>query len=96
MIVYCQYLTSFFQNQLKGSRSFDVNEEAEEIEKIVNDMAAYDAWLAAALLCHYFSYEKNLREQASEMNISHTLFRVYVLAAKTCVASRIFSSGEWL
>lgn len=38
-----------------GQRSIPVNEEAEEVEKLIREMAKQNSNMALALRCHYFT-----------------------------------------
>lgn len=76
-----------------GLRSIPVNEQAEEIEKFVQEMALQDEAMALALR-HYYFNRYSLRRQAKEAGISHMQLKALVDMGRQWVVGRV--SGEQL
>lgn len=71
-----------------GEKPSPVNEAAEEIEKLVKEMAMHNQLLASVLRCHYFS-QGSLRIKSKRVGISHTQFKHYVDMAHWWLVGRI-------
>jgi hypothetical protein len=64
------------------------DEEAEEIEVLVTEMARHNSKMADALRIHYFD-RKKARDRSPAMQISASQFRNYVSMAKQWLAGRL-------
>lgn len=67
------------------------HEDAEEIEKLVKEMASYNNRMSTVLRCHYFS-NGGLRDKAKQLEISHTQFKYYVDMAKQWLSGRLVTN----
>ncbi len=67
------------------------NENAEEIESWVNDMAKQNDRMALALRYNYFT-KGGLRFKAQKIQVSHMLFKSYVDMAHQWLAGRLSAS----
>lgn len=65
-----------------------INEEAEEIEELVREMAEYNINMAHALRLHYFR-SGGLRIKSKELKISHMLYKSYLEMAQQWLAGRL-------
>ena len=73
--------------------SVPVNENAEEMEQFVQEMALQNPEMALALREHYFN-RYSLRKQAKEAGISHTQLKFLVDMGKQWMVGRM--SSEWV
>lgn len=71
-----------------GYRSLPDNKEAEEIEKLVNEMSEYNKIMALAIRCHYFSCG-GLRTKAGKIKVSHMQYKSYVDMAHQWIVGRL-------
>ncbi len=71
-----------------AQRSLPCDEEAEEIEALVVEMAKHNIKMADALRIHYFERKKS-RERSDEIDLSATQFKLYVNMAKQWLAGRL-------
>jgi hypothetical protein len=71
-----------------GTRPLPMDEEAEEIEALVTEMAKYNSKMAAALRIHYFDRKKS-RDRADAIQIAASQFKNYVSMAKQWLAGRL-------
>jgi hypothetical protein len=69
------------------------DEEAEEIEQLVREMACHNSKMADALRIHYFD-RKKARDRSPAMQISASQFRNYVSMAKQWLAGRLSACGR--
>lgn len=76
------------RTQPKGQRFLPVNENAEEIEKWVQEMALQNAAMALALR-HYYFNRYSLRKQAKEAGISHMQLKALLDMGKQWVVGRV-------
>lgn len=74
-----------------GPRPIACNEEAEEIERFVREIAKQNNKIALALRCQYFGYmgRRKSREHAELLRMSYARFRVYVAMGRQWVAGRL-------
>lgn len=68
-------------------KPIEINEIAEEIEKLVNEMARYKPLMAKVLRTHYL-YQLSLRRSAKKLNISYGQYNLYVQMAKQWLLGR--------
>jgi hypothetical protein len=68
--------------------AFFAHEKAEEIEKLVREMALQNQSMALALRSYYFN-RYSLRKQAKSAGISHTQLKALVDMAKQWVVGRL-------
>ena len=71
--------------------NIDINEQAEEIEKMVSEMAQYKSILSDCLRYQYLN-QKSLRDSANKLGISHTQYKLYVQMAKLWLVVRVSSN----
>jgi hypothetical protein len=71
-----------------GQRFTPINESAEEIENLVQELALQNAHLALALRDYYIN-QFSLRKQAKEAGISHTQLKYLLDMAKQWVVGRL-------
>ncbi len=71
-----------------GVKPLPVDEDAEEIEALVVEMAAQNSKMATALRIHYFDRKKS-RDRADAIQISASQFKNYVSMAKQWLAGRL-------
>ncbi|MDX1901871.1 MAG: antiterminator Q family protein [Gammaproteobacteria bacterium] len=71
-----------------GAKTLSSNEEAEEIEALVREMAHQNEKIALALRCQYFSCG-TLRVKAKKLHISHNQFKYYVDLGHQWLAGRL-------
>ena len=64
------------------------DEDAEEIEALVVEMAKQNNKMAAALRIHYFDKKKS-RARSDEIEVSATQFKLYVNMARQWLAGRL-------
>ncbi len=64
------------------------DEEAEEIELLVREMACHNSKMADALRIHYFDRKKS-RDRANAIQMASTPFKNYVKMAKQWLAGRL-------
>ncbi|MEO8964505.1 MAG: hypothetical protein ABI370_07530 [Gammaproteobacteria bacterium] len=64
------------------------DEEAEEIEALIIEMAKHNIKMAMALKIQYLSKRK-ARDRSAELNVCATKFRIYVDMAKQWLAGRL-------
>ena len=69
------------------------DEEAEEIEAIVREMAEYNEKMATMLRIHYFG-NGLVCERARKLGMSYARFRAYVDMARQWLAGRL-SASRW-
>lgn len=72
----------------QGSKPLPYNEEAEEIELFVRELANQKPIIASALRYYYFE-PGSLRMKASKLHLSHTQFKHYIDMAHYWLAGRI-------
>ncbi|MDX2165089.1 MAG: antiterminator Q family protein [Gammaproteobacteria bacterium] len=75
----------------RNSRFFktvDTNESAQEMEKLVTEMARYKPAMANALRMYYLE-RLSFRESAKKLKISYTQYNMYVQTAKSWLAGKI-------
>lgn len=70
-----------------------VDEDAEEIEKLVKEMSQHDDSMALALRCYYFE-KGGLRIKAKNINISHMQLKYYVDMAHQWLAGRLSNNAN--
>ena len=79
-------------NNNAGPKNMPTNERAEEIEKLVKEMAEQNYTMATVLRCQYFLHG-SLRSKAKYLNkylkISHTQFKYYVDMSEQWLAGRL-------
>jgi hypothetical protein len=66
----------------------ETHENAEEIEKLVSEMAQYKLYMAQALRSYYLD-SLSLRSGAKKLGISHTQYNLYVQMAKQWLVGRM-------
>lgn len=71
-----------------GPKSLPSNEEAEEIELLVNEIAKQNERIALALRCQYFGHRRS-RERAKSLGVSYAQFRIYVDLGRQWLAGRL-------
>lgn len=71
-----------------GHKSPPTNESAEEIERLVNEMARQNEAMALALRYQYFNHG-NLNKKAETLGISRTRFKNYLEMAHQWMAGRL-------
>ncbi|MCD6040302.1 MAG: hypothetical protein K0S27_1702 [Gammaproteobacteria bacterium] len=71
-----------------GVKPLPFDEDAEEIEALVTEMASYNSKIAAALRIYYFDRRKS-RDRAYAIQLSATQFNHYVNMAKQWLAGRL-------
>jgi hypothetical protein len=71
-----------------GIKPLSCDEEAEEIEHLVNEMCKQNFKMAMALRIQYFCKRKS-RERVRELDISASKFRILVEMAKQWIAGRL-------
>jgi len=76
-----------------GPGSIPWNEEAEEIEALVVEMATYGKDMAAALRQQYFGYG-SLSRRAASIGISYAQFRICIGMARHWLAGRMSAFRE--
>jgi antitermination protein Q len=76
------------RTQPAGHRAMPVNERAEEVEKLVQEMSLQNSSMALALRDYYFNYY-SLRKQARAGGISHTQLKHLLDMAKQWVVGRL-------
>lgn len=69
-------------------KALPTNEEAEEIEDLIREMAENNYNMALALRCYYFTHG-GLRTKAKRVNISHSLYKNYVDMGHQWLAGRL-------
>ena len=69
------------------------NEEAEEIELLVKEMAEHNNNMALALRCQYFSYG-GCRVKAKKLKISHMKYKLYVDMAHQWLIGRLSANNK--
>lgn len=74
-----------------GGKPSSVDEDAEEIEALVTEMAKQNNKIAAALRLHYFDRKKS-RDRADAIHMSATQFKHHVKMAKQWLAGRLSAS----
>ena len=74
-----------------GVKPLPVDEDAEEIEALVVEMAEQNSKMATALRIHYFDRKKS-RDRADAIQMSSTQFKNNVKMAKQWLAGRL--SGQ--
>ena len=72
----------------KLKTTVDVNVEAEEIEKMITEMARYKPIMADCLRYHYLN-QQSLRNSAKKLGVSHTQYKLYVQMAKQWLVGRV-------
>jgi len=69
-------------NQTRKSKmTVDVNLQAEEIEKMISEMAQYKSIMADCLRYHYL-HQQSLRKSAKKLGILHMQYKLHVQMAK--------------
>src|SRR5688572_12327733 len=76
------------RTQPKGQRHTPINENAEEMEQFVKELALQNQKLALALRDYYVN-QCSLRKQAKQAGISHTQLKVWVDMGKQWVIGRL-------
>lgn len=71
-----------------GVKPLPVDEDAEEIEALVREMAEHNSKMATALRIHYFDRKKS-RDRADSLQISASQFKICVNMAKQWLAGRL-------
>lgn len=77
-----------------GPKPLPNNQNAEEIEFLVNEMFGQNNKMALALRIHYFGKRKS-RDRSIELEISATRFRIYVDMARQWLAGRLSVSQRF-
>lgn len=72
----------------KSKTTVDVNAQAEEIEKMISEMAQYRPTMADCLRYHYLN-QQSLRNSAKKLGISHTQYKLHVQMAKEWLVGRM-------
>jgi len=67
------------------------NEDAEEIESLVNEMAKYENLMAIALREKYFG-KSSTPQRACKIGVSYTKFKIYVAMARQWLIGRLSAS----
>lgn len=70
-----------------------VDEDAEEIERLVTKMAKHNDKMAAALRLHYFDRKKS-RDRVDAIHMSSTQFKHHVKMAKQWLAGRLSADKD--
>jgi hypothetical protein len=83
----CRTLTAMNHYSYR-SKPLPYNEEAEEIELFVRELAKQKPIIASALRYYYFE-PGSLRTKASKLHLSHTQFKHYIDMAHYWLAGRI-------
>ena len=78
---------SISRNTKAVRANVDTNEQAEEIEKMVSEMAQYKSIMSDCLRFQYLN-QKSLRNSAKELGVSHTQYKLYVQMAKQWLVGR--------
>jgi hypothetical protein len=76
------------RTQPKGQRHTPINESAEEMEKLMQELALQNQKLALALRDYYIN-QFSLRQQAKQAGISHTQLKVLIDLGKQWVVGRL-------
>lgn len=71
-----------------GPKPLQINESAEEIEKLVKEMSEQNSDMALALRCHYFT-RGGWRTKSEKVKISHMQFKYFVAMAHQWLAGRL-------
>ncbi len=71
----------------KSKTTVDVNAQAEEIEKMISEMAQYKSIMADCLRYHYLN-QQSLRNSAKTLGVSHTQYKLYVQMARIWLVGR--------
>jgi hypothetical protein len=79
--------------QTSSIKPIPCNEEAEEIEYIVSEMATYNDKMAK-ILCTQYIGKGSVSERAKKLGISYARFRSYVDMARQWVAAKICTSNH--
>jgi DNA-directed RNA polymerase specialized sigma subunit len=79
---------SICRNDKAIKTNVDTNEQAEQIEKMVCEMAQYKPIMSDCLR-HQYLHQKSLRDSAKKLGISHTQYKLYVQMAKLWLVGRL-------
>ena len=70
------------------SSVLETNERAEEIEKLIAEMAKYKFEMAQVLRCYYLD-NLSLRSNARKLGVSHMQYNLYLQMAKQWLVGRL-------
>ena len=79
----------FFERHKKFCAVLETHEAAEEIERLVSEMAGYKFEMAQALRLYYFD-SLSLRSSAKKIGVSYTQYKIYVLMGKQWLVGKLY------